>query len=103
MEYENLKDSNNRTQIKRLGLSPEQGKGIEYEFDLLASIDDRHVLDIQKDRTGKFQDEIIEKPGIDFGVNLIKWLQEGVSHEPVLGRIKEMIKKILLYLKPKKP
>lgn len=93
MEYENLKDSNNRTQIKRLGLSPEQGKGIEYEFDLLASIDDRHVLDIQKDRTGKFQDEIIEKPGIDFGVNLIKWLQEGVSHEPVLGRIKEMIKK----------
>jgi hypothetical protein len=30
-----------------------------------------------KDRTGKFQDRIIEKPGEDFGMEILAWLNEG--------------------------
>jgi len=59
---------------QKIGLAPEQGKGIEYEFDLLIEIDQKHCAKITKDRTGKFQDEIIEKPGEEFGVELYEWL-----------------------------
>ncbi len=64
----------------RVGLAPEQGKGIEYEFDLLLELSVDHVAHVIKDRTGKFQDQTIEKPGEKFGRALLEWLSEG---EPV--------------------
>jgi hypothetical protein len=39
---------------EKLGLAPEQGKGIEYEFDLLVELNQRHQRTITKDRTGSF-------------------------------------------------
>jgi len=60
-----------------MGLAPEQGKGIEYEFDLLVELDQKHIATVTKDRTGKFQDETIEKPGEDFGIALYDWLSSG--------------------------
>jgi hypothetical protein len=58
----------------RVGLAPEQGKGIEYEFDLLLELSPDHVGHVIKDRTGKFQDVLLEKPGEDFGRALAAWL-----------------------------
>ena len=66
----------------RVGLSPEQGKGIEYEFDILFEITPEHLATIIKDRTGKFQDKIIEKPGKAFGEELVAWLNEGAPPPP---------------------
>lgn len=69
----------------RMGLAPEQGKGIEYEFDLLMEINADHFVTVIKDRTGRFQDRHIEKPGEDFGAELMHWLREGeppVAAEP---------------------
>lgn len=63
----------------RVGLSPEQGKGIEYEFDLLLELSVEHVANVIKDRTGKFQDKLIEKPGAAFGKELAAWLNEGTA------------------------
>jgi hypothetical protein len=68
---------------EKMGLAPEQGKGIEYEFDLLMEMDQKHYATITKDRTGKFQDETIEKPGEDFGVALYEWLVSGKAEKPV--------------------
>jgi hypothetical protein len=58
----------------RVGLAPEQGKGIEYEFDLLLALSPDHVGHVIKDRTGRFQDVLLEKPGEDFGRALAAWL-----------------------------
>jgi hypothetical protein len=66
----------------RVGLAPEQGKGIEYEFDLLGEITVDHYMNILKDRTGKYQDATIEKPGEAFGESLIAWLSEGAPMAP---------------------
>jgi nucleoside-triphosphatase THEP1 len=63
---------------EKIGLAPEQGKGIEFEFDLLIEMDQAHNGTITKDRTGRYQDEVIAKPGEDFGVSLYKWLTSGV-------------------------
>jgi hypothetical protein len=62
----------------RVGLAPEQGKGIEYEFTILFELSTEHLAHVIKDRTGKFQDKIIEKPGKEFGRELVDWLNEGV-------------------------
>lgn len=64
---------------EKMGLAPEQGKGIEYEFDLLMELDQKHQATVTKDRTGKFQDETIDKPGEAFGVALYDWLSMGTA------------------------
>ena len=60
----------------RVGLAPEQGKGIEYEFDLLMEITTDHVARVIKDRTGKYQDKMIDKPDEKFGKALTAWLED---------------------------
>jgi hypothetical protein len=74
---------NGKTAPEKLGLAPEQGKGIEYEFDLLLEMNQNHHAVVTKDRTGKFQDETIEKPGEDFGLALYDWLSTGKAEIPV--------------------
>jgi hypothetical protein len=78
-EWQTESGSNGKSRPVRVGLAPEQGKGIEYEFDLLLEISPEHYANVIKDRTGKYQDKIIEKPGEDFGRELIEWLKDGKS------------------------
>jgi hypothetical protein len=72
-------DNNGKKTPQRVGLAPEQGKGIEYEFDLLVEISTEHVANVIKDRTGKFQDKLIDKPGEEFGQQLAAWLSDGLT------------------------
>lgn len=74
--------NNGKTDIKRAGTSVEQGKNIEYEFDMLIEMSEEHHCRVIKDRTGKFQDKIIEKPSRIFGENLIAWLNDGADSKP---------------------
>lgn len=71
-------DGRGKKKMTRVGLAPEQGKGIEYEFDMLLEVNETHHGRVLKDRTGKFQDKIIEKPGEDFGRALADWLSGGL-------------------------
>lgn len=70
-------DNNGKKTPQRVGLAPEQGKGVEYEFDLLVEISTEHIANVIKDRTGKFQDKLLDKPGEEFGKQLAAWLSEG--------------------------
>mgnify|MGYP000860887395 CR=1 FL=1 len=74
-------DSNGKSNPTRVGLSPEQGKGIEYEFDMLMEISPDHVINVIKDRTGKFQDQIVPTPDEEFGKEVLAWLREGQAVE----------------------
>lgn len=65
----------------RVGEAPKQGKGIEYEFDMLMQISSEHDALVIKDRTGKFQDEVIPMPDENFGKSLGEWLKEGKKEE----------------------
>jgi len=71
-----------KTKPVRVGLAPEQGKGIEYEFDLLMELTVDHIGTVIKDRTGKYQDAVIEQPGEDLGQSLSAWLGTGSMPEP---------------------
>ena len=72
-----IESRNGKSAPVRVGLAPEQGKGIEYEFDLLLEISQAHVAEVIKDRTGKFQDATLDKPGAEFGAALAAWLADG--------------------------
>lgn len=66
----------------RVGLAPEQGKGIEYEFDLLMEISVDNVAHIIKDRTGEFHGQVIDKPDEELGERLAAWLGTGAPMPP---------------------
>ena len=79
-EWTTVEDSRGKKAPQRIGMAPEQGKGIEYEFDLLLEISTEHIANVIKDRTGRFQDRLIDKPDEEFGRQLALWLADG---EPV--------------------
>jgi hypothetical protein len=63
----------------RLGLKPDQGKNIEFEFDMLIEMDVDNVGTFGKDRTGLFQGRRVEKPGKALGEEIAAWLESGAS------------------------
>jgi hypothetical protein len=81
-EWTTVDDGRGKKSPQRVGLAPEQGKGVEYEFDLLVEISTEHIANVIKDRTGKFQDKLLEKPGEDFGRELAAWLADGEPARP---------------------
>jgi hypothetical protein len=84
-DWDQVKDERTgKTKPVRVGLAPEQGKGIEYEFDMLMNITADHTATVEKDRTGKFQDAIIDKPGEAFGRELVAWLMDAPPVERVV-------------------
>jgi hypothetical protein len=85
-EWNVTTDDRGKTKPVKLGLAPEQGKGIEYEFGLQMEINADHIATVTKDRTGKFQDKMIEKPGEDFGRELVAWLNSGEAPAPMPPR-----------------
>lgn len=76
-EWTTVEDGRGKKVPQRIGMAPEQGKGIEYEFDILLEISTEHIANVIKDRTGKFQDRLIEKPDEEFGRQLALWLADG--------------------------
>lgn len=72
---------NGRSKPQRIGLAPEQGKGIEYEFDQLIEIGPDHSAEVIKDRSGRFQDKVVAVVDEQFGVELAAWLGEGDPEE----------------------
>lgn len=73
-------EKSGKTKPVRVGLTPEQGKGIEYEFDMLIEINPEHYATVIKDRTGgDFQDVIVEKIDEKFGERIAAWLGKGIE------------------------
>jgi hypothetical protein len=75
----------------QVSLAPEQGKDIEYEFDMLGQMTDDNGMLIRKDRTGKYQGQIIDKPTDEFGKSLIDWLADGISDDDIHKAIADII------------
>lgn len=76
-EWTTVEDGRGKKVPQRVGMAPEQGKGIEFEFDVLLEVSTEHIANVIKDRTGRFQDKLIDKPGEEFGRELAAWLSEG--------------------------
>lgn len=62
---------------RRIGLAPIQREGIEHEFDIVGDMTGDHELIITKSRASRFDGCIIDRPGVEFGEDILDWLREG--------------------------
>lgn len=62
---------------KRVGMAPKQRDGLEYEFDLLMELTTDNVARVIKDRLGRYQGQMYDKPDEALGAELRDWLAEG--------------------------
>lgn len=79
MEYVQETGENGRVVIRKVGLSPIQRPGMEYEFDLVCDMDWAHILTVSKSRCPAVADMKIEKPGPTFILPVIEWLNNGAA------------------------
>jgi hypothetical protein len=71
-------DKSGKSSVKKLGMEPEQRKGMEYEFTIFFEIDAEHTAKGAKDRTSMF-DQRYFRITPDTGKEIMKWLETGVD------------------------
>ncbi len=67
-----------KAEPRKVGLSPVQRDGLEYEFTLFMDINQDHVVHVTKDNTKLFDQQYV-KPSQDMGKQLIQWLNSGID------------------------
>lgn len=68
---------------KKVGLKPEQREGLEYEFDIVGSMDHENTMVVTKSRARALTNAVVKQPGIEFGQQIKEWLEDGTAVEPV--------------------
>jgi hypothetical protein len=79
--------------MQKVGTKAEQREGLEYEFDLVASMDLTNELTVVKSRCPALAGEIVARPGRGFAETFKAWLDDGVDDGPsVRDRLLEQIR-----------
>jgi hypothetical protein len=82
-----------KRQMMKVGTKAEQREGLEYEFDLVASMDLSNELTVVKSRCPALSGEIVSKPGRPFAEVFKTWLDDGETGGPsVRDRLLEQIR-----------
>lgn len=68
------RDNRGRTQIRTLGEKPTQREGIEYRFDVYATMDREHRFRVEKSRCPDMEGKEEIKPQAPFFAPLVKWV-----------------------------
>jgi len=74
MEYTQVEEGGKKS-VKKLGMSPIQRDGMEYEFTVFMDIDQNHIASSTKDRTTLFDGQYF-KPSKQTGKVLTEWLEQ---------------------------
>ncbi|MGI6558592.1 MAG: ATP-binding protein [Limnochordia bacterium] len=77
MEYVQEKDDKGKTVIRKVGLQPVQRDQLEFEFDVIAEMDQDNTLVVSKTRCPDLAGAVIDKPGKEIADILRAWLSDG--------------------------
>lgn len=80
-EYVQEKDKNGRTTVRKVGMAPVQRDGLEYEFDVVADLDQDNNLIVGKTRCPAIAGMVVNKAGREVATKLNAWLSDGGSPE----------------------
>ncbi|MET7956370.1 AAA family ATPase [Streptomyces sp. NPDC005317] len=73
-------NANGKKEPVRLGTRPEQRRGVEYEFDVVAQMDTENTFTVIKSRCPDLHALVVERPdGADIAKTLLGWLDEGAA------------------------
>ena len=79
-EYVQEKDpKSGRTTVRKIGLAPVQRDGLEYEFDVVATIDADNNLIVGKTRCPSIAGAVFNKAGKEIARSLKNWLTDGAA------------------------
>lgn len=81
VEYVIEKNERGKDTPRKVGMSPVQREGMDYEFTVVLDIDAQHIAHASKDRTSLFDDRYF-KISADTGGELLAWLEAGADPEP---------------------
>ncbi len=82
-EYVMEKDeATGKIKPRKIGIAPVQREGMEYEFDVVATMDMDNQLIVDKTRCSVLNGAVIAKPGADLAKVLNEWLSDGVEPQP---------------------
>ena len=70
-----MNQENGRTKVQTVGLAPVQRDGMEYEFDVVAHLDENNNFIVKKTRCPMLSDKIYPKAGANVAEVLKIWLQ----------------------------
>ncbi|MDK0525036.1 AAA family ATPase [Streptomyces sp. ML-6] len=77
---------------RKVGMKPEQREGLEYEFDIVGSMDWENTLIVTKSRARELTGVVVRQPGIEFGQQIKNWLEDGTAVEPIEDLITEALR-----------
>lgn len=80
-DYEVEKDERGKSVPKKVGLAPVQRDGLEYEADIVGSLNTENRLTIEKSRMIELAGKWIDKPDEELGKRILKWLN-GAATKP---------------------
>ncbi|MFA6605122.1 MAG: ATP-binding protein [Patescibacteria group bacterium] len=75
-------DAKGRTVPRKVGMAPVQREGLDYEFDIVADMDDMHRAIVTKTRCSALADQVIAKPGPELGKQIRDWLSSAPASSP---------------------
>lgn len=70
--------------MTKVGTKAEQREGLEYEFDLVGSLDLSNELTVVKSRCPQLAGEIVARPGRPFAEVFKAWLDDGEDSDPTV-------------------
>ena len=79
-EYVMEAGSNGKVHPKKVGLAPIQKDGMEYEFDIVLTMNQENEAIVEKTRCPELSGRVLTKPGSDIAIILKEWLH-GVDVE----------------------
>jgi len=86
-QYEVEKDSNGKTNVKKLGVGAKQRDGFEYEFTCTFLIDQKtHMAEPQKDNTHIFENETATLLSESYGRKIMTWANSGEGYTPIVRK-----------------
>jgi len=87
---EYVQEKNEKTgkiSVRKVGLAPVQRDGLEYEFDVVADLDQDNNLIIGKTRCPAVAGMVIPKAGKEIAQKLVTWLSDGAAPQNGFNRV----------------
>lgn len=81
-EYVQERDKNGKTTVRKVGMAPVQRDGLEYEFDVVADLDQDNNLLVGKTRCPQIAGMVVNKAGREVATKLNAWLSDGGAPTP---------------------
>lgn len=82
--YEQSRDDNGKLSITKTGMASIQREGVDYEFDIFATMDGQNNMTIEKSRCPELSGEIFAHPGEEVSSIIKRWLDGESQGSPKL-------------------